>query len=211
MNKKIIIVIIILMTLLLSSCDKEKKVVDKCGTSIKDVIKEEHKCGIDSILDSDISIRIIRSKGKLYYETKERVKSLKCGVMDAPINSKVARNKVPFKDNQSNFRDDLEYRSWKKFSILVPIDNELIVFKSKEALINRIVRVKGRLYYDTGKRARVECGTMSGEIRSRVARESIPQKDDQSNFSDELAYQFQGEKRLNVRYKGVYYIFNVKR
>ncbi len=208
MNKKVIIVIIIVMTLLVSSCDKEKKVVDKC--SIPYDKREEEKCGIDSILDSDISVRIIRVKGKLYYETKERVRSIKCGVMDGNVNSKVARNKVPFKDNQSNFRDDLGYISWKRFSILVPIDNELIVFKSKEALINKIVRVKGRLYYDTGEIARVECGTMNGEIRSRVGKGSIPKKDEQSNFSDELAYQFEGEKRLNVRYKGVYYIFRAE-
>ncbi len=86
-----------------------------------------------------------------------------------------------------------------------------IVFKIREATIGRVVRVDGRLYYDTGKRKRVDCGVMDGEIRSKVPTWLIPIKDDQSNFSDELAYQFNGKKSLNVRHKGVYYIFNVKR
>lgn len=63
----------------------------------------------------------------------------------------------------------------------------------------RIIKVNGKLYYDTGKNcdeiAEVQrCGTMDGNITSIVARTEIPQKDGEANFEGARGYQFGREE-----------------
>ncbi len=55
-----------------------------------------------------------------------------------------------------------------------------------------MVRVNGKLYYDTGRESTVSarCGNMDGEITTTVDGSEIPMEDDQSNFGSGFGYQY---------------------
>ena len=58
-----------------------------------------------------------------------------------------------------------------------------------------MVRVKDKLYYDTGRESTVEgrCGNMDGQITSTVDGSEIPTENDQSNFGSGFGYQYGSE------------------
>ena len=61
------------------------------------------------------------------------------------------------------------------------------------------VMINGILYQDTGYIcSAVGCGTMDGEITSTVDRESLPNRDDQSNFGTGYPYQISTEGQMIV-------------
>jgi len=58
-----------------------------------------------------------------------------------------------------------------------------------------MVRIDGKLYYDTGRESIMDarCGTMDGEITSTVDGTEIPTEDNQSNFGSGFGYQYGAE------------------
>lgn len=68
--------------------------------------------------------------------------------------------------------------------------------------LGRIVKVNGKLYYDTGKScdetAEVKrCGTMDGNITSVIAEGEIPTEEGQANFTGAKGYQY-GSKENTI-------------
>lgn len=64
----------------------------------------------------------------------------------------------------------------------------------------RMVMVRGKLYYDTGKESTISgrCGVMDGKITSHVAFNEIPSIDNQSNFEGDYSYQFVGNDEIDL-------------
>ena len=63
-----------------------------------------------------------------------------------------------------------------------------------------MVKVGGKLYYDTGRESTVtaRCGVMDGKITSSVDGTEIPMEDDQSNFGSGYGYQYGEENTIEV-------------
>ena len=74
--------------------------------------------------------------------------------------------------------------------------------ETADAMWDRIpmVRVNGRLYYDTGRESREtgRCGTMDGEITSTVDGTEIPMEDNQSNFGSGFGYQYGKDDTIEI-------------
>lgn len=79
-----------------------------------------------------------------------------------------------------------------------------------EAYPDRIVRIDGRLYYDSGHSAKSfepRCGTYDGKVKRSVADGEIPSRDDTSNFQGEHGYQHFSETQKLVNINGNWVIF----
>lgn len=72
-----------------------------------------------------------------------------------------------------------------------------------------MVRIKGKLYRDTGKESTItgRCGVMDGEITSTVDRTEIPTEDDQSNFGSGYSYQYGSKKTIEVYINNKWCVF----
>lgn len=80
--------------------------------------------------------------------------------------------------------------------------NEINNLENSSKEVGRIVKVNGKLYYDTGKScdetAEVQrCGTMDGNITSVIAAGEIPTEDGQANFTGAKGYQY-GSKENTI-------------
>ena len=84
------------------------------------------------------------------------------------------------------------------------------VNNSKE--LGKIVKVNGKLYYDTGKFSEnmPRCGTMDGNITSTVAEGKIPTEDDQANFEGAKGYQYAKENTIEIPTDEGWMIFEAK-
>lgn len=73
----------------------------------------------------------------------------------------------------------------------------------------RIVKVNGRLYYDTGKEstAKDRCGLMDGAITSHVPSNEIPTKDNQSNFEGDYGFQYASNNTIELKIDDKFIIF----
>lgn len=82
----------------------------------------------------------------------------------------------------------------------------------QENQIDRIVKVNGKLYYDTGKESTIgfRCGTMDGKITSNVENTKIPTIDNQSNFDGEYGYQYVSENTIEIFTNDKWYVFETK-
>ncbi|MDO4500286.1 MAG: M56 family metallopeptidase, partial [Erysipelotrichaceae bacterium] len=70
------------------------------------------------------------------------------------------------------------------------------------------VMIKGTVYYNTGYKAYITCGTMDGYIESECPINMLPSKDNQSNFGKDIGYQVGPvEGTYVVDYLGSYQIF----
>ncbi|MCI9365692.1 MAG: hypothetical protein HFJ54_03640 [Clostridia bacterium] len=78
--------------------------------------------------------------------------------------------------------------------------------------LGRIVKVNGKLYYDTGKFSEntPRCGTMDGDITSTVAEGKIPTEDNQANFEGAKGYQYTKENTIEIPTNDGWRIFEVK-
>ncbi len=72
--------------------------------------------------------RYVMIKSKLYKDTGEINKNMKCGTMDGKILTSVDAKEMPKKDNESNFGTGYEYQIGTG-SITVEINNECYIFK----------------------------------------------------------------------------------
>ena len=86
--------------------------------------------------------------------------------------------------------------------------------ETADAMWDRIpmVRVNGRLYYDTGRESREtgRCGTMDGEITSTVDGTEIPMEDDQSNFGSGFGYQYGKDDTIEIYMNEKWFVFEYR-
>lgn len=73
--------------------------------------------------------RYVMIKSKLYKDTEEINKNMKCGTMDGKILTSVDAKEMPKKDNESNFGTGYEYQIGTDGSITVEIDDKCYIFK----------------------------------------------------------------------------------
>ena len=73
--------------------------------------------------------RYVMIKSKLYKDTGEINKNMKCGTMDGKILTRVDAKEMPKKDNESNFGTGYEYQIGTDGSITVEIDDKCLIFK----------------------------------------------------------------------------------
>lgn len=78
--------------------------------------------------------------------------------------------------------------------------------------VGRIVKVRGILYYDTGKFSEniPRCGTMDGNITSTVSEGQIPTEDNQANFEGAKGYQYARENTIEIPTEEGWRIFEAK-
>lgn len=76
----------------------------------------------------------------------------------------------------------------------------------------RIVKVNGKLYYDTGKENTLDgrCGVMDGTIISNVDSTEIPTEDNQSNFEGEYSYQYGIDDTIEIKINNKWIVFQAK-
>lgn len=75
-----------------------------------------------------------------------------------------------------------------------------------------MVRVNGKLYYDTGRESTVSgrCGNMDGEITSTVDGTEIPTEDNQSNFGSGFGYQYGSDDTIEVYMNEKWFVFEYR-
>ena len=75
-----------------------------------------------------------------------------------------------------------------------------------------MVRVNGKLYYDTGRESTVSgrCGNMDGEITSTVDGTEIPTEDNQSNFGSGFGYQYGSDDTIEVHMNEKWFVFEYR-
>lgn len=90
--------------------------------------------------------------------------------------------------------------------------NEVNNLEDNPKEVGRIIKVKGILYYDTGKFSEnvPRCGTMDGNITSTVAEGQIPIEDNQANFEGAKGYQYARENTIEIPTDEGWRIFEAK-
>lgn len=92
--------------------------------------------------------------------------------------------------------------------------NILLERTKADAMWDRIpmVRVNGKLYYDTGRESTVSgrCGNMDGEIASTVDGTEIPMEDDQSNFGSGFGYQYGADDTIEIFMNEKWFVFEYR-
>lgn len=75
-----------------------------------------------------------------------------------------------------------------------------------------MVRVNGKLYYDTGKESTVSgrCGNMDGKITSTVDGTEIPMEDNQSNFGSGFGYQYGADDTIEIYMNEKWFVFEYR-
>ena len=110
---------------------------------------------------------------------------------------------------------DPEYISNLRNMLGLDLDEELML-KQEEAdvMYDRIpmVRVDGKLYYDTGKESTINwrCGNMDGEITSTVDGTEIPTEDNQSNFGSGFNYQYGADDTIEIYMNEKWFVFEYR-
>ncbi len=83
-----------------------------------------------------------------------------------------------------------------------------------DAMWDRIpmVRVNGKLYYDTGRESTVSerCGNMDGKITSTVDGTEIPTEDNQSNFGSGFGYQYGINDTIEIYINEKWFVFECR-
>lgn len=90
----------------------------------------------------------------------------------------------------------------------------LLEQEEADAMWDRIpmVRVNGKLYYDTGRESTVNgrCGNMDGEITSTVDGTEIPTEDNQSNFGSGFGYQYGADDTIEIYMNEKWFVFEYR-
>ncbi|MDE6943348.1 MAG: hypothetical protein K2P66_02865 [Lachnospiraceae bacterium] len=75
-----------------------------------------------------------------------------------------------------------------------------------------MVRVNGKLYYDTGRESTISgrCGNMDGEITSTVDGTEVPIEDDQSNFGSGFGYQYGADDTIEIYMNEKWFVFEYR-
>ena len=110
---------------------------------------------------------------------------------------------------------DPEYISNLRNMLGLDLDEELMLKQEEaDAMYDRIpmVRVDGKLYYDTGKESTIDwrCGNMDGEITSTVDGTEIPTEDNQSNFGSGFGYQYGADDTIEIYMNEKWFVFEYR-
>lgn len=100
------------------------------------------------------------------------------------------------------------YLNNKNEKVLENVDN--YIEKEKQNYNNlRLIRIDGKLYYDTGELSKIEarCGNMDGIITSHIDSEYIPIENNQSNFEGDYSYQYSIHGTIDVVIDGEWITF----
>lgn len=96
-----------------------------------------------------------------------------------------------------------------KTDIATDINNQ--TSNQEQKPLKRIVKVEGKLYYDTGKvSTMLRCGVMDGQISSNVENTKVPTEDNQSNFEGNYNYQYGLENSIEVLINEQWIIFEAE-
>ncbi len=170
---------------------------------------------------------LVRHNGKLYKYNYERAYP-SCGTADGFIEANVKENEIPQNDDESNFKGKHEYQyGLEEGTLLVRLDDEgyyvftqvdetlarntiltdSSTYENKEKTEERLVKINGKLYRDTGKVNNIpRCGMMDGFIVYTTQEKEIPQRNDEANFSGAVFYQGSSGK-IDVKVGDNFYIF----
>ena len=94
------------------------------------------------------------------------------------------------------------------------LDEQLAEQTEDDKMWDRIpmVRVNGKLYYDTGRESTTSgrCGNMDGEITSTVDETEIPTEDNQSNFGSGFGYQYGADDIIEIYMNEKWIVFEYR-
>ncbi len=181
-------------------------------------------------------IPMVMADGVLYLDTGYKRKADKRhDTFEGIINSAVDRREEPTVNDQSNFGTGYGYRygkaegiieifindEWQVFatekiiaSDMLILDEQLTEQPGTNKMWDRIpmVRVNGKLYYDTGRESTISgrCGNMDGEITSTVDGTEIPTEDNQSNFGSGFGYQYGADDTIEIYMNEKWFVFEYR-
>lgn len=114
--------------------DKENTIETTTETTIGET-ENENRTTKEQTTNTGASdnVRMIKVKGKIYYDTGKQSDSLRCGIMDGTITSQCDAGSQPVYDNQSNFGSGYGYQYAINDTIEVHIEEENAweIFKKK--------------------------------------------------------------------------------
>ena len=93
------------------------------------------------------------------------------------------------------------------------VDEITVIEQEETDTMDKIpmVRVNGKLYYDTGKEGiDSDCATMDGQITSTVDGSEIPTEDNQSNFGSGFGYQYGADDTIEIYMNEKWCIFEYR-
>lgn len=196
--------------------------------------------GLESEYEWDVKkedwLPMVMVDGALYLDTGyEKEADKRPDTFEGVINSEVDRGEKPTANDQSNFGTGYGYRYHATEGIIeIYIDNKWEVFATEKviagdtlildeqsagqeeagAMWDRIpmVRVNGKLYYDTGRESTVSgrCGNMDGEITTTVDGTEIPMEDNQSNFGSGFGYQYRADDTIEIYMNEKWFVFEYR-
>lgn len=78
--------------------------------------------------------------------------------------------------------------------------------------LGRIVKVNGKLYYDTGKESTItaRCGVLDGKIETNIEANKIPTENNQANFEGNYGYQFAMDNSIELQIDNKWIVFEEK-
>ena len=181
-------------------------------------------------------IPMVMADDVLYLDTGyEKEAGKRPDTFEGVINSEVDRREKPTVNDQSNFGTGYGYRygktegiieiyvndKWQVFatekiiaSDTLILDEQLAEQAETSKMWDRIplVRVNGKLYYDTGRESIISgrCGNMDGEITSTVDGTEIPTEDNQSNFGSGFGYQYGAGDTIEIYMNEKWFVFEYR-
>lgn len=181
-------------------------------------------------------IPMVMADDVLYLDTGyEKEANKRPDTFEGVINSEVDRKEKPTVNDQSNFGTGYGYRygktegiieiymndKWQVFATEKIIAGDTLILDEQSAeqtgtnrMWDRIpmVRVNGKLYYDTGKESTISgrCGNMDGEITSTVDGTEIPMEDNQSNFGSGFGYQYGADDTIEIYMNNKWFVFEYR-
>lgn len=121
---------------------------------------------------------------------------------------------VGLKINEPNNQEEFYKKVFSSSDIKKLKSQKIIVFEQGELeneLYERIIKVNGKLYYDTGEVSyEARCGVMDGKITSHVEIDQVPTENDQSNFDGDFSYQLSGDNTIDVLINGQWLTFKTR-
>lgn len=197
--KKAYVAILMMLLLLLIGCGKnEENISDETGGeySLTGVVLDISEESVHmSVLDNEI---VLSSGDEITFSITDSLRATNDFMPRA--GDTIA---VTIKDQiAESFPLQVEAVSWS------PVMPEDVSIGTEEGAADypAMIMVDGTLYYDSGEISGVaKCGVMDGEITDSV--DTVPKKDDQSNFGTGYGYQYGMENQIDVYIDHEWHIF----
>ncbi len=231
-----------LVSIMLCACKKIADYLTADGGTIlfKEVNVTDIPEGLESEYEWNIKkedfIPMVMVNDVLYLATGyEKETEEKPVAFDGKITSEVDRKEKPTVNDQSNFGTGYGYRyhitegiievyvdnKWQVFATEKIMASDTLIFDEQQAeqteadkMWDRIpmVRVNGKLYYDTGRESTIRgrCGNMDGGITSTVDGTEVPTEDNQSNFGSGFGYQYGADDTIEVCINEKWFVFEYR-